>query len=164
MEPGSPCCRVFLWARPQAALEIRAHFVHDSCMCRPEFPMNAVMKPRGSLAEALREPDQVYLSPRRIGDALGLPVQSLAERARVSRNTPTARPQNEHLQQYLRDVVRVIAAAEDAAGGDRTRAIFWLINDPLAEFDYLTADALVQAGKAQVVIDYIESIAGGATG
>ncbi|RDY67947.1 DUF2384 domain-containing protein [Lysobacter soli] len=126
--------------------------------------MNAVMKSRASLAEAVREPDQVYLSPRRIGDALGLQVQSLAERARVSRNTPTARPQNEHLQQYLRDVVRVIAAAEDAAGGDRTRAIFWFMNDPLADFEYLTADALVQAGKAQVVIDYIESVAGGATG
>ena len=33
------------------------------------------------------------------------------------------------------------------------------MNDPLPEFDYLTADALVQTGKAQVVIDYIESIA-----
>ena len=127
--------------------------------------MSAVMKPRSSgLAEALREPEQVYLSPRRIGEALGLQVQSLAERARVSRNTPTARPQNEHLQQYLRDVVRVIAAAEDAAGGDRTRAIFWFMNEPLPEFDYLTPDSLVRPGKPQAVIDYIESIAGGATG
>lgn len=34
----------------------------------------------------------------------------------------------------------------------------------LPEFGYLTPDALVRAGKSQVVIDYIESIAGGATG
>lgn len=125
--------------------------------------MSAVMAPR-SLAEEFREPDQAFLSPRRIGEALGLQVQSLAERARVSRNTPAARPQNESLQQYLRDVVRVMAAAQDAAGGDRNRAIFWFMNEPLSEFDYLTPDALVTAGKAGVVIDYIESVAGGASG
>ncbi|WP_149194429.1 antitoxin Xre/MbcA/ParS toxin-binding domain-containing protein [Luteimonas suaedae] len=126
--------------------------------------MNAVMTPQGSLAETFREPGRPYLSPHRIGEALGLQIQSLAERARVSRNTPAARPQNESLQHYLREVVRVLAAAEDAAGGDRTRAIFWFMNEPLPDFDYQTPDALVRMGKAQVVVDYIESIAGGATG
>ena len=125
--------------------------------------MSAVMAPR-SLAEEFREPDHAFLSPHRIGEALGLQVQSLAERAHVSRNTPAARPQNENLQQYLRDVVRVMAAAQDAAGGDRNRAIFWFMNEPLSEFDYLTPDALVTAGKAGVVIDYIGSVAGGASG
>jgi len=123
--------------------------------------MNAV--PR-SLAETFREPDRAYLSPRRIGNALGLQIQSVAERARVSRNTPAARPQNENLQRYLREVVRVLAAAEGVIAGDRNRAIFWFMNEPLQDFDYQTPDSLVQAGKAQVVIDYIESIAGGATG
>lgn len=126
--------------------------------------MSAVMSPPSSLAEAFREPDHAYLSPKRVGAALGLQIQSVAERARVSRNTPAARPQNESLQHYLREVVRVLAAAEDAAGGDRNRAIFWFMNEPLQDFDYLTPDALVRMGKAQVVVDYIESIAGGATG
>ncbi|TPG04142.1 DUF2384 domain-containing protein [Rhodanobacter glycinis] len=117
-----------------------------------------------SLAESFREPGHTYLSPHRVGIALGLQIQSVAERARVSRNTPAARPQNESLQQYLRDVVRVLAAAERMAGGDRSSAIFWFMNEPLQDFDYLTPDALLQRGKAQVVIDYIESIAGGATG
>jgi hypothetical protein len=126
--------------------------------------MNAVLAHPSSLAESFRENDQLYLSPRRVSEALGLQIQSLAERARVSRNTPVARPQNESLQQYLRDVVRVLTAAEDAAGGDRFRALFWFKNEPLPEFEYMTPDALVAAGKSQVVIDYIESIAGGATG
>ncbi|NZA27221.1 DUF2384 domain-containing protein [Luteimonas sp. SJ-92] len=121
------------------------------------------MAPQGSLAEAFREPGRPYLSPHRIGEALGLQIESLAERARVSRNTPAARPQNESLQHYLREVLRVLAAAEDAAGGDRTRAIFWFMNEPLPDFDYQTPDALVRAGKAQAIIDYIESIADGAT-
>lgn len=38
------------------------------------------------------------------------------------------------------------------------------MNEPLQDFDYLTPDTLVRIGKSQVVIDYIESIAGGATG
>ena len=46
----------------------------------------------------------------------------------------------------------------------RQRVIFWFMNEPLQDFDYQTPDALVRTGKAQVVIDYIESIAGGATG
>lgn len=126
--------------------------------------MNAVPATRNSLAESFREPDHAYLSPRRIGNALGLQIQSVAERARVSRNTPAARPQNESLQQYLRDVVRVLTAAESVAADGRQRVIFWFMNEPLQDFDYQTPDALVRTGKAQVVIDYIESIAGGATG
>lgn len=126
--------------------------------------MNAVTVTSTSFAETFREPHHAYLSPRRVGDALGLQIQSVAERARVSRNTPTARPQNENLQQYLRDVVRVLVAAEGVATDDRQRVIFWFMNEPLRDFDYQTPDALVRLGKAQVVIDYIESIAGGATG
>ena len=68
------------------------------------------------------------------------------------------------LQHYLREIVRVLAAAEHATGGNRTQAIFWFMNEPLQEFDDLTPEALVRTGKAQVVIDYIESIAGGACG
>jgi uncharacterized protein (DUF2384 family) len=129
-----------------------------------EVAMKAPITIPDSLAETFREPDHVYLSPRRVGNALGLQIQSLAERARGSRNTPAARPQNEQLQHYLREVVRVLAAAEDVTAGDRNRAIFWFMNEPLQDFDYQTPDALVRAGKTQVVIDYIESIAGGATG
>ncbi|MBY4947675.1 MbcA/ParS/Xre antitoxin family protein [Cupriavidus respiraculi] len=117
-----------------------------------------------TLADSFREADRSYLSPRRVGEALGLQVQALAERAKVSRNTPAARPQSEALQHYLREVVRVLTAATDAAEGDRARAIFWFMNTPLADFDYRTPEALVSAGKAQVVIEYIESIKGGAAG
>jgi hypothetical protein len=126
--------------------------------------LNATTAAPISLAETFREPHHAYLSPRRVGNALGLQIQSVAERARVSRNTPAARPQNENLQQYLRDVVRVLVAAEGVAAGDRQRVIFWFMNEPLQDFQYQTPDALVRVGKAQVVIDYIESIAGGATG
>ena len=126
--------------------------------------MSAVTGPLKNLAETFREPDSTYLSPYRVGNALGLQIQSVAERARVSRNTPHARPENENLQQYLRDVVRVLSAAASIAGDDRKRVTFWFMNAPLQDFGFTTPDALVRQGKAQVVIDYIESVAGGATG
>lgn len=126
--------------------------------------MNAGALAARGLAETFREPDSSILSPHLISEALGLQIQSLADRARVSRNTPAARPQNENLQKYLRDVVRVLTAALDAAVGDKERVKFWFMNEPLQEFDYTTPDELVRHGKAQVVIDYIESIVGGPTG
>lgn len=106
----------------------------------------------------------MHLSPVRVGNTLGLSVQALAKRARVSPSTPAVRPEDEALQCYLRDVVRVLTAAVTAAGGDDKHAAFWFMNEPLRDFYYQTPDALVETGKAQVVIDYIESIASGSTG
>jgi hypothetical protein len=68
------------------------------------------------------------------------------------------------LQHYTEQVDRVLAAAEIAAGGDRSRAMFWFLNEPLQEFDDQTPAALVRAGRAEVVVDYIESTSGGACG
>ncbi|MDF1482824.1 antitoxin Xre/MbcA/ParS toxin-binding domain-containing protein [Extensimonas sp. H3M7-6] len=114
-------------------------------------------------AEQFREPDTPYLSPARIGDFFGFKVQELAERAHVHRNTPTARPQAPQLQKYLQDMVRVLAAATEMTG-DEKRAAFLLRNEPLRAFGYKTADALIQDGRADTLIAYLESLAGGAAG
>lgn len=113
--------------------------------------------------ERFREPDTPYLSPVRVGDFFGLRVQELAERAHVHRNTPTSRPQAPQLQKYLQDMVRVLAVATEMTG-DAGRAAFLLRNEPLRAFGYKTADALVQAGRTEDVIAYMESLAGGAAG
>ncbi|ASI68574.1 DUF2384 domain-containing protein [Diaphorobacter nitroreducens] len=114
-------------------------------------------------AEQFREPDTPYLSPARIGDFFGFKVQELAERAHVHRNTPTARPQAPQLQKYLQDMVRVLAVATEMTG-DEKRAAFLLRNEPLRAFGYKTADALIQDGRADTLIAYLESLAGGAEG
>jgi hypothetical protein len=113
--------------------------------------------------ERFREPDTPYLSPTRVGDFFGFRVQELAERAHVHRNTPTARPQAPQLQKYLQDMVRALAAATEMTG-DAGRAAFLLRNEPLRAFGYKTADALVQEGRVEDVIAYLESLAGGAAG
>lgn len=113
--------------------------------------------------ERFREPDTPYLSPTRVADFFGFRVQELAERARVHRNTPTARPQAPQLQKYLQDMVRVLAVATEMTG-DADRAAFLLRNEPLRAFGYKTADTLVQEGRAEDVVAYLESLAGGAAG
>lgn len=119
--------------------------------------------PLQPFVEQFREPDTPYLSPSRIGELLGLQVQELAERAHVHRNTPTTRPQAPKLQKYLLDTVRVLTIATEMTG-DEKRAAFLLRNEPLRAFGYKTADALIQEGRADDVIAYLESLAGGATG
>ena len=74
--------------------------------------------------ERFREPDTPYLSPTRVADFFGFRVQELAERARVHRNTPTARPQAPQLQKYLQDMVRVLAVATEMTGdADRAASV-----------------------------------------
>jgi len=60
-------------------------------------------------------------------------------------------------------MVRVLAVAAEMTG-DAERAAFLVRNEPLRAFGYKTADALVQDGRADAVIAYLESLAGGAAG
>ncbi|MDR0781319.1 MAG: MbcA/ParS/Xre antitoxin family protein [Pseudomonadales bacterium] len=123
--------------------------------------MNTVLQ--SPFVERFRESDTPYLSPARIGECFGFQVQELAERAHVHRNTPTARPQAPQLQKYLQDMMRVLAIATEMTG-DEKRAVFLLRNEPLRAFGYKTADAMIQEGRADDVIAYLESLISGATG
>jgi len=123
--------------------------------------MSAVLQQ--PFVERFRESDTPYLSPARIGEFFGFQIQELAERAHVHRNTPTARPHASQLQKYLQDMLRVLAMATEMSG-DEKRAAFLLRNEPLRAFGYKTADTLIQEGRTDDVIAYLESLAGGAAG
>lgn len=123
--------------------------------------MNAMLQP--PLAERFREAGTPFLSPAKVAERFGFRAQELAERAHVHRNTPTARPQAPRLQKYMQDMLRVLAIAE-AMTGDESRAIFLLRNEPLSAFGYKTADTLIEEGRADTVIAYLESLAAGAGG
>lgn len=117
----------------------------------------------GRFVERFREPHTTYLSPLRVSEFFGFRVQELAERAHVHRNTPTVRPQAPQLQRYLQDMMRALAAAIELTG-DEQRAAFMLRNEPLRAFGYKTADTLVQEGRTDAVVAYLQSLAGGAAG
>lgn len=113
--------------------------------------------------EQFREPGTSYLSPVQIGEFFGYEVQELAKRAHVHRNTPIARPQALQLQKHLQDMVRVLAVVTELTG-DEKRAAFLVRNEPLRAFGYKTADAVIQEGRTDAVIAYLESLSGGAAG
>ena len=103
------------------------------------------------------------LSPRRFIELLGMDLQTLAAQAHVHRNTLTRAPGSPGVQRFLREVLRVLKAAEDVSG-DRNRAIAWYRNEPLAVFDYKTAERLVAEGRSDDVLRFVASFEAGAAG
>jgi uncharacterized protein (DUF2384 family) len=126
-----------------------------SHVAHPTFP---------DFLESLKAPgSRTALSPDLMAEALELPAQDLASLARVHRNTLASTPTSPKLQSAMRDVVRVLSAAH-ALNGDIDRTLFWFRNHPIPDFGHRTPMQLVEAGKVQAVIDYIESLSGGASG
>ena len=123
--------------------------------------MNTVLQE--PIVERFREPNTPYLSPSKVGDFFGFRVQELAERAHVHRNTPTARPQAPQLQKYLHEMVTVLGVATEMSD-DLGRAAFLMRNEPLRTFGYRTAADLIQEGRADALMVYLDSLAGGAAG
>ncbi|HBN9632371.1 TPA: DUF2384 domain-containing protein [Pseudomonas aeruginosa] len=113
--------------------------------------------------ERFREPNTPYLSPEKVGDVLGYQVYELAERAHVHRSIPSTRPQAVQLQQYLHEMVTVLSVAT-AMSGDLGRAAFLVRNEPLRVFGYKTAIDLIEEGRADALMAYLDSLAGGAAG
>ena len=63
------------------------------------------------------------------------------------------------MQDYLRKNLRVLTAAYDASGQDAAEALHWFRNEPPAQFGYKTAEQLVPDGRADDVLNLIESYA-----
>lgn len=68
------------------------------------------------------------------------------------------------IQPSTRTIQQVLAAATVVAGGDLEAAILWYRNEPLAPFDYKTAESLVAEGRAAHVLDLLESFQAGFVG
>jgi uncharacterized protein (DUF2384 family) len=92
-----------------------------------------------------------------------MPVEELAEAAQVHRNSLRVHPEGPRIQNYLRQVVRVLVTAE-AIFGSRDTAVLWMRNEPLAPFQYRTAHALINRDRTDDVIEYLTSIALGFVG
>lgn len=114
-------------------------------------------------ADEVRAPDRPWIAPDRFAHAMHLQVQDLARLAKVHRSTVTENPGNSRLQDFMRDAVRVINAAEEVSGS-QGKAIYWYRNSPIPEFGQKTAEELVAVGKVRAVLRYLESVESGTTG
>lgn len=113
--------------------------------------------------ESAREAGTSRLSATNIADALEMQYQDLAALAGVHRNTLRTHPESPRLQAVLRDLMRVLSAAT-AVQPDTARAVFMVKNEPIPAFRHKTLLQLVQEGRTEDAIDYLESINAGFTG
>lgn len=104
------------------------------------------------------------LSPAKFIELMNLDVASFAKDARVHVGTVRHSPTTPSVQTHIRDSVRVLKAAIDVAESDTGHAIFWYQNEPLAPFDYKTAQTLVADGRSDDVIQLLASYAAGFAG
>jgi hypothetical protein len=111
----------------------------------------------------IRQPRTPYISPARFAKAAGLSVQALSALAGVHRNTFSQHPESVRVQQRLRDMIRAISAAT-ALTGDVDKALYWFLNEPIADYRHRTAAELVAEGHTDAVLTYLEELRVGATG
>ncbi len=114
-------------------------------------------------ADKFREPNTTSLSPYRIGAYLGLSPCELAQRAHVADSVVVNFPKTPQLQSYLRDLIRVLMVAEELTA-DPKRASILIQHEELPAFGFKTADTLIQEGRVDDVVAYLESLASGAAG
>jgi hypothetical protein len=113
--------------------------------------------------ESTREPGTSRFSAVGVAAILGLQQQDIAELAGVHRNTLRSHPESPRLQSALRDLMRVLSAAA-AVQPDPERAIFLVKNAPISAFRHKTLFQLVQEGRTEDAIGYLESIGSGFVG
>ncbi|MDR5733909.1 DNA-binding protein [Caballeronia sp. LZ025] len=113
--------------------------------------------------ESAREAGTSRLSAANLATMLGLQQQDLAAIAGVHRNTLRTHPESPKLQGALRDLMRVVSAAA-ALQPDLQRALFLIKNHPIPAFRHRTILQLVQDGRTDDAIDYLESISAGFIG
>ena len=113
--------------------------------------------------ESMREPGTSRLSPSRLAALLEMPQQDLAALAGVHRNTLRMHPESPRLQATLRDLVRLLSAAA-AVQADWQRLVSFIKNEPIAAFHHKALLQVVQEGRTDDAIAYLESVASGFAG
>jgi uncharacterized protein (DUF2384 family) len=110
----------------------------------------------------LQEPRTPFISPARLSEQMGMSLSSLSSSLGLHRNT-LRNTSSEAVQGRLREVLRVLSAASEVTG-DVDRAIFWYLNEPIADYGHKTAHRLVAEGQAEAVVAYLSDLENGATG
>ncbi|EIM04295.1 hypothetical protein UUC_03705 [Rhodanobacter denitrificans] len=109
------------------------------------------------------KPGDDLLSPRDVTKLLNFSLEELAIAIGVSYETLIERPQSSQVQTFLCNTVRVLNAARGISC-DAELPAAWLLDEPLAAFKYKTAFELIQAGRTEDVLRYLNSFSGGFVG
>lgn len=101
-----------------------------------------------------------FLSAKRVAELLGVTMTELATLVGVARNTLSAKSGARKVDSALSPLVRILAMAGEMAG-DKHRAAIWFKHQPIPGWAGKTAYDLVQEGKADKVLAYLEAVRAG---
>jgi hypothetical protein len=101
-----------------------------------------------------------FLSARRVAELLGVPMSELAKLAGVARNTLSAKTGARKVDAALSPIVRILTMAEEMAG-DKQRAAIWFKHQPIPGWAGKSAYDLVEEGKSDKVLAYLEAVRSG---
>ena len=106
--------------------------------------------------------DDGFFAPRKIAEALRTTSAEVARTAGLGRDAVqrTDRVRSDKTQRRLREMVEVLNKVEPRFGSE-LMAYAWYRSEPLPGFDGRTAMQLVQEGKAQQVLEYIDAVDAG---
>lgn len=116
-----------------------------------------------TLLDSLRQPNSTAISLDKLAKLLGMSSEQFADAAGVHSNTVRVSPESERAQAFARNVLRALVAATDLHGST-DRALFLLKNSPIRSFGYKTALELIEAGRTDDLVGYLESLSAGYVG
>ena len=99
------------------------------------------------------------ISPRLLGERLGVTGAELARLAGLDRKTMTRSP-SPIVQRRLGEIAHILARAERLAC-DPQRCVIWFRFQPIGGFDNCTPADLVATGHAARVLEHLEDLAEG---
>lgn len=111
--------------------------------------------------KSVTEPRRRIISPRRLSDALHVPISHLARVAKLHRNTLARRPGSPAVQSRLAEVAAIVSKAAELTG-DIGYAVVWFRHQPLDDFAGKTAEQMVAAGEGKAVLLHLRALAEGA--
>ena len=122
----------------------RVKALREAGIARTTVPLNA----RGSIV--LEDVVETFgLSKLQIARSLGLPAEAVHKRSRLAAAKT---------QQRLREMLEIVNRVSDWSGG-QMQAMAWYRSQGIPALGDQTAEALVKAGKADVVREYLDGIA-----
>lgn len=101
-----------------------------------------------------------FLSARRVAERLGLTMSELAQLTGLARNTLSGKVAARKVDAALSPIVRILTVVEEMAGTEQ-RAAIWFKHQPIPGWAGKTAYDLVQEGKADKVLAYLEAVRSG---
>lgn len=107
-----------------------------------------------SFLNDIRDGDKIV--PKRLADRLSLPLTRLSKLAHVNRNALTAAPNSPAVQDKLGEIAQIISKASELTE-DEGASIIWFKYQSIPGFGK-TAQQLVEDGKADAVLWYIDTV------